>query len=107
MRLSHLSLPVADQERSRRFYASLGFTSDGVPDGEGCLHLTDEGDFDLTLSPSGSLHFGIRLDSADAVRAMRAAIDDGTSALFESAEKVAFQYRDPDGHRVELYWQAS
>jgi catechol 2,3-dioxygenase-like lactoylglutathione lyase family enzyme len=107
MRLSHLSLPVADQERSRRFYASHGFMSDGVRDGEGCLHLTDEGDFDLALSPSGSLHFGIRLESADAVRAMRAAIDGEASPLFESADKVAFQYRDPDGHRVELYWQAT
>jgi hypothetical protein len=66
VRLAHLSLGVADQQRSRRFYETFfGFVCDGDPDREGCLHLTDADDFDLTLvarpnvSPSASLHFGI------------------------------------------------
>jgi catechol 2,3-dioxygenase-like lactoylglutathione lyase family enzyme len=51
VRLAHLSLAVADQQRSRRFYQTFfGFDCDGNPDAEGCLHLTDVDDFDLTLA---------------------------------------------------------
>jgi hypothetical protein len=67
VRLAHLSLGVADQQGSRRFYETfIGFDCDGEPDGEGCLHLTDAHGFDMTLavktdaSPSRSLHFGSR-----------------------------------------------
>jgi hypothetical protein len=41
---------VADQQPSRRLYGTFfGFDCDGEPDNEGCLHLTDADDFDLTL----------------------------------------------------------
>jgi hypothetical protein len=62
---------VADQQRSRRFYERFfGFDSDGEPDGEGCLHLTDGHDFDLTLAA-------------------------GPNAS------------DPDGYRLEVFWDRS
>jgi hypothetical protein len=66
---------VADQQRSRRFYETFfDFDCDGEPDSEGCLHLTDAHDFDLTLvarpnvSPSPALHFGIKVADPGSVR---------------------------------------
>jgi catechol 2,3-dioxygenase-like lactoylglutathione lyase family enzyme len=105
MRLTHLSLGVADHERSRRFYESLGFTCDGRRDAEGCLHLTDDERFDLTLSASRSMHFGIQAADPRAVREMRTSISPD-SELYDSPDKVAFQCTDPDGYRVEVFWQA-
>jgi catechol 2,3-dioxygenase-like lactoylglutathione lyase family enzyme len=112
--LSHLSLAVTDQERSRRFYETFfGFECDGEPDGEGCLHLTDSGNFDLTLvvepdvSPSPSLHFGIRVADPDSVRRLLVRLSSEnieTGELFESDSRVAFHCQDPDGYRVEVFW---
>lgn len=50
MRLAHLSLAVAGQQRSRRFYEAYLACYD-QPDREGCLHLTDPVGFDLALVP--------------------------------------------------------
>jgi catechol 2,3-dioxygenase-like lactoylglutathione lyase family enzyme len=91
VRLCHLSLAVTDPERSRRFYERyLGFACDGEPDAEGCLHLSDAEDFDLTPAPATT------------------ALEDGVPAgdLYEDEGKVAFQCSDPDGYRVEVFWSA-
>ena len=111
--LSHLSPAVADQERSRHFYETFfGFDCDGEPDSEGCVHLRDADDFDVTLvvqpdvSPSPSLHFGIRVADAGAVRRLLARLSAAnveTGELFESESRVAFQCWDPDGYRVEVF----
>jgi catechol 2,3-dioxygenase-like lactoylglutathione lyase family enzyme len=113
VRLAHLSLAVADQERSRRFYETFfEFDCTGEPDPEGCLHLTDGDDFDLTLvgrpevSPPASLHFGIRVadpESVRRVRSMLAAADVETGDLFEGERRVAFHCSDPDGYRLEVF----
>ncbi len=114
MRLCHLSLAVTEQARSRRFYERyFGFACDGEPDGEGCLHLTDADDFDMTLapgpvvSPPSSLHFGIRVADAESVRRLlERLIEDGVQAgdLYDGGSRVAFQCADPDGYRVEVFW---
>jgi catechol 2,3-dioxygenase-like lactoylglutathione lyase family enzyme len=113
MRLAHLSLAVADRERSRRFYETFfGFDCSGEPDNEGCLHL-DAGDFDLTLvarpgvSAPRSLHFGVRVGDAESVRRLltrlvRESVETGD--LFESDRRVAFHCSDPDGYQVEVFW---
>jgi catechol 2,3-dioxygenase-like lactoylglutathione lyase family enzyme len=97
VRLAHLSLAVADQQRSRRFYeVFFGFECSGELDSDGCLHV-DAGDFDLTLvaqadvSPPRSLHFGVR-------------VGDPAGELFDSDRRVAFHCTDPDGYQVEVFW---
>src|SRR6266536_244171 len=115
MRLAHLSLAVADQQRSRRFYETFfGFSCDGKADAEGCVHLTDMDDFDLTLvgrstvSPPSSLHFGIGLADAESVRRLLVRLmreDVQTGELFASEDRVAFHCADPDGYRVEVFWK--
>jgi lactoylglutathione lyase len=117
VRLAHLSLAVADQQRSRRFYETFfGLECDGEPDGEGCLHLTDGDGFDLTLvprpdaSPSSSFHFGIDGRDADAVRRLRGRLsteDVRTGDLFVSDSRVAFHCWDPDGYHVEVFWASA
>jgi hypothetical protein len=109
-----VSLTVADQERSPRFYETFfGFDCSGDPDGEGCLHLTDAGGFDVTLAvradvaPPPSLHFGIRLAEPDAVRRLRerlASANVRTGDVYESESRVAFHCWDADGYQVEVYW---
>jgi catechol 2,3-dioxygenase-like lactoylglutathione lyase family enzyme len=114
MRLAHLSLAVTDQNRSRRFYETFfGFECGGEPDSEGCLHLTDADGFDLTLvartyvSPSPSLHFGIRVGDAHAVRRLLARMADeavDTGELFQSGSRVALHCWDPDRYLLEVFW---
>ena len=78
--MEHLALAVADQERSRRFYASY-FGFDARPSrwyDEGVLMLYNADGFALALGPTGEpialpsfFHFGIGLPSRDAVLAFR------------------------------------
>jgi catechol 2,3-dioxygenase-like lactoylglutathione lyase family enzyme len=117
MRLNHLGLPVRDESRSRRFYETyFGFDpataqryDDGtviVRDGAGfdlALHVTDE-----VAPPPPFLHFGFRLPRPDGVRELLARLRaDGVPVLeeYDEPEYVAFKCADPDGHRVEAYWE--
>jgi hypothetical protein len=92
----------------------FGLGSDGKPDAEGCLHLTDADGLDLTLvarpvvSPSSSIHFGIKVADADSVRRSLARLADEdvrVGELFESESRVAFHCVDPDGYQAEVFWQ--
>ena len=117
MRLLHLGLLVRDQGRSLRFYqAYFGF--DGArarryPDGT--IIVRDQEGFDLALHPGDPtgrlpafLHFGFRLPGAEAVRQLLARMEaDGVQILerWDQAGYVAFKCLDPDGWRVEVYWE--
>jgi catechol 2,3-dioxygenase-like lactoylglutathione lyase family enzyme len=119
MRLRHLGLPVSDYERSLRFYATyFGFdpaTARSYPDGT--LIVRDADLFDLALhpapaatAPSGFLHFGFAMADAGAVEALRARLEaDGVAVIERAAEPelVSFKCLDPDGWRVEVYWEPS
>jgi catechol 2,3-dioxygenase-like lactoylglutathione lyase family enzyme len=117
MRLNHLGLPVRDAGRSERFYATyFGFDpatarryDDGtviVRDAEGfdlALHAVDE-----VGRPPEFLHFGFRAPGPDEVRALLARLAaDGFEIIERDDEPayVAFKVLDPDGHRVEAYWE--
>jgi catechol 2,3-dioxygenase-like lactoylglutathione lyase family enzyme len=115
--MKHLALPVSDQERSRRFYASY-FGFDAEPprryDG-GVLMLYDADGFSLALGPTdepirlpGFLHFGVHLPSPDAVRAFRdRLVADGVTIVeeWEEPEYVSVKCLDPDGYVVEAAWE--
>ncbi len=115
--MDHLAIAVRDQERSRRFYETyLGF--DARPSrwyDDGVLMLYDASGFSLALGPAADeialpsfLHFGIRLETPDAVRAFAArARQDGLEIVEEWEEPayVSVKVRDPDGYVVEVSWE--
>ncbi|OLB82741.1 MAG: hypothetical protein AUI14_00130 [Actinobacteria bacterium 13_2_20CM_2_71_6] len=116
--LRHLGLPVADRDRSLRFYQTyFGFPAERArhyPDGTVIVRNGDG--FDLALHPGvppdpmpGFLHFGFALADPDAVRALLARLQADGVPVVESDDEpgyVAFKCLDPDGWRVEVYWEA-
>jgi catechol 2,3-dioxygenase-like lactoylglutathione lyase family enzyme len=117
VRLNHLGLPVRDPQRSVRFYqAYFGFdpaTAQQYPDGT--VIVRDADGFDLALhaveavgEPPAFLHFGFRLARPDDVRALLGRLEaDGVEVIErdDEPEYTAFKCLDPDGHRVEAYWE--
>lgn len=118
MRLNHLGLPVRDQQRSLEFYqAYFGFdpaTMQRYPDGT--VIVRDADGFDLALHPGeppdpfpAFLHFGFSLSGPDRVRDLRAVLDAAGVPVVEwhdEPDHVSFKCLDPDGWRVEAYWDA-
>jgi hypothetical protein len=54
------------------------------------------------------LHFGFRMESADEVRALRGRIEADHVPIIEVTDEpamVGFKCEDPDGHRIEVYWE--
>lgn len=117
MRLSHLGLPVWDSDRSQLFYATyFGFdpaTAQTYHDGTVIIRNADG--FDLALHatqdvgiPQPFLHFGFRVATGEDVRAALARVRAGGIKVIEhddEADTVSFKCVDPDGHRVEVYWE--
>ncbi len=115
MDLNHLHLHVREVDRSREFYETVfGFTYT-LNHGD-IAFLDNEHAFDLALAPDESpaplpewFHFGFRLKSADAVRGLREdMITQGipiARELIAEDDYVSFTCTDPDGHRIEVYWE--
>ena len=116
MRLLHLGLPVSDVPRSLAFYADhFGFDAANArryPDGTVIVGNADG--FDLALHPSdedarsGFFHFGFQLAGPDEVREALARLRAADVPVVESDDEpgyVAFKCLDPDGWRIEVYWE--
>jgi len=117
MHLSHLGLPVRDERRSRSFYETyFGFdpaTAQRYEDGTVIVRNADG--FDLALHVGEEtgplpafLHFGFRLSDAESVRALLTRLRaDGVEVIedYDEPGYVAFKCTDPDGYRVETYWE--
>jgi len=117
--LRHLGLPVRDYERSLRFYAMYfefdPATAQSYPDGTVIVRNAHR--FDLALhpateagAPSSFLHFGFSMADAEAVRSLRTRLEgDGVPVVEHDDEPdlVSFKCLDPDGWRVEVYWEPS
>jgi catechol 2,3-dioxygenase-like lactoylglutathione lyase family enzyme len=119
MLLRHLGLPVADELRSLDFYHRyFGFDPDSArhyPDGT--VIVSDADGFDLALHPTpepprdggpGFLHFGFRLPDPDRVRALLSRLEaEGVPVIerYDDPGLVSFKCLDPDGWRVEVYWE--
>jgi catechol 2,3-dioxygenase-like lactoylglutathione lyase family enzyme len=115
--LLHLGLLVRDQRRSMRFYATyFGFEAAGArryPDGT--VIVGNAQGFDLALHPGDPpeqlpvfVHFGFQLPDADAVRDLLARMEaDGVpiQERWDEPGYVAFKCLNPDGWRVEAYWE--
>src|SRR5262245_25271231 len=118
MKLRHLGLPVRDYERSLRFYVTyFGFdaaTAQLYPDGTTIVRNDEH--FDLALHPTTSeeqaastfLHFGFAMPDATAVHVLRERMEDDSVTIVERDDEpdlVSFKCTDPDGWRVEVYWE--
>ena len=115
--LIHLGLPVRDAQRSRMFYEQyFGFGPDSAQRcDDGTVIIRNRDGFDLALHPGGRvgplpefLHFGFRFEDPDQVRALLACLRADDVPIIEEHEEstyVAFKCLDPDGHRVEGYWE--
>jgi catechol 2,3-dioxygenase-like lactoylglutathione lyase family enzyme len=111
--LNHLNLSVSDRGESRRFYCGiLGMTLQW--EDVGFLFLRS-GEVDLSLMEREpvqveGIHFGFRLDDpeevdawADHLRQHGVEIGDGP---FDRDGGRTFYARDPDGYRIEFYYEA-
>jgi catechol 2,3-dioxygenase-like lactoylglutathione lyase family enzyme len=113
MPLNHVSLTVADRERSAEFYAEHFGLTCRLHDDEHLLILGSDDGSVLALSGGnvpGALprtnHFGFQLGDGEAVRAARerfraAGVEE--SEWQDDGRFVRVQVFDPDGYRVELY----
>ena len=116
MHFAHVGISVADQVRSRRFYERyFGFDPDrarSYPDGT--LILREADGFALALHPGNRapddefLHFGYSCTGADQVRVLRERLLAAGETLVEEEDTesfVTFKVIDPDGYRVEVFWE--
>ena len=115
MRLNHLGLLVRDQQASLAFYEMyFGFdvaTAQTYPDGTVIVRNTDGFDLALHVGEAPMLpfiHFGFALPSADHVHGLRQRLEAGGVQIVERDDEpdlVSFKCLDPDGWRIEVYWE--
>lgn len=114
MPLNHVSLTVADRERSAAFYAEHFGMTRRLHDDEHLMIIADvdgrsvlalrEGTPPADLPPEN--HFGFQLRSVDEVRLARERFRQAGVTEEEWQDDdivVRVQVSDPDGYRVELY----
>jgi catechol 2,3-dioxygenase-like lactoylglutathione lyase family enzyme len=119
MHFNHLGLPVRDEGRSQQFYSTyFGFdpaTAQEYADGTVIIRNADG--FDLALHPvthieppPAFLHAGFKAARPAEVRTLMERMDaDGITIVERNDEATytAFKCLDPDGHRIEVYWEPS
>jgi catechol 2,3-dioxygenase-like lactoylglutathione lyase family enzyme len=112
---NHLHLHARDLERSRAFYERWFGLRERVRHGE-ILFLSSEEGFDLALAPDARpaplpawFHFGFRRPDAAEVAALHARMIGAgvpiSRALATFDDYCSFTCDDPDGHRIEVYWE--
>lgn len=113
--LNHLHLHVRNLPDAQAFYERWFGFREHVRHGD-LLFLRNEEGFDLALMPDPQepglprwFHFGFRLASPDGVRALHARMNEAgiplAKPLYEDEELVSFTCLDPEGYRVEVYWE--
>jgi catechol 2,3-dioxygenase-like lactoylglutathione lyase family enzyme len=122
-KIGHVALYVQDLERSARFYTeTLGFSvsdvyGDNMMPG-GAVFLRCNADHhgialfraqDEPGASSGQHHMAFEVSSLDeVVRARDLLRARGVPIDFEGRRRagvqIAVEFRDPDGHRLEIYW---
>ena len=113
MALNHVSLTVADRDRSAAFYAEHFGLTERLHADDRLFILGDEAGSVLALSTGEAPadlprtnHFGFRLPSGAEVRAARArfrAAGVEETEWQDDGRFVRVQVADPDGYRVEFY----
>jgi catechol 2,3-dioxygenase-like lactoylglutathione lyase family enzyme len=117
MRFNHLGLPVCDELRSRQFYSAyFGFdpaTAQRYPDGTVIIRNADG--FDLALHPvehieppPAFLQCGFKAARPADVRTLMDCMEADGILIVERDDEAAYtalKCLDPDGHRIEVYWE--
>ncbi len=114
MDITHLHLNTRDRAQSEAFYRTW-FGLAIKKQGETITFMKGERDFLLALMddrepdpPPPWFHFGMRMDSPDAVRAKHAELSAGgvpiTRAMKNEPAITSFRCADPDGYSIEIYW---
>ena len=117
MRFAHVGITVGDQGRSRRFYEKyFGFDPSQArqyPDGTLILRYADGFAFALHAGVGASadefLHIGYCCTEPKQVRVLRNALLAAGETLVEDEDSddfVSIKVLDPDGYRVEIFWEA-
>jgi catechol 2,3-dioxygenase-like lactoylglutathione lyase family enzyme len=115
MDLNHLHLHVRDLAKARAFYERYFAFREHVLHGN-ILFLRNADGFDLALAPAEGtgefphwFHFGFRLSSPEAVRAMHGRMSADrvpiAKPLHDDPEFVSYRCLDPEGHAIEVYWE--
>jgi catechol 2,3-dioxygenase-like lactoylglutathione lyase family enzyme len=114
--LSHISLSVADPERSLRFYESVFGVREYFRD-DTCIQVQGPGPHDVLAfdrrpgagTKGGIDHFGFRLtDPADIDLAVAEVEKAGGKILKRGEFSPGFPYAyvaDPDGHTIEIWYE--
>jgi catechol 2,3-dioxygenase-like lactoylglutathione lyase family enzyme len=114
--LNHLNLAVTDPDRAVAFYAAwFGFAEALRLDD--FIKVRDAAGFELSLTRAeepasypATFHFGFRFPQAADVRALHARMAGADVAiknpLREAEDRVFFLCLDPDGHKIEVYWES-
>jgi catechol 2,3-dioxygenase-like lactoylglutathione lyase family enzyme len=117
MHLNHLGLPVHSLGRSQQFYSAyFGFDPASAQEyADGTVIIRNADGFDLALHRVGQvesspafLHAGFKAAASIDVRALMERMEaDGVTIVERNDEAayVAFKCLDPDGHRIEVYWE--
>jgi len=116
MDVCHLHLHVCDRARSEAFYRRWFGLATKRSDEE-ITFMTGDRNFLLALmqdpapSPAPAwFHFGVRVESANGVRDMLAAMQKAAvpivKPLYEDDTFASFRCADPDAHAIEVYWEA-
>jgi catechol 2,3-dioxygenase len=113
--LGHVELLTPDLDASRQFFVET-FGLDEVATVGDSIYLRAWGDFDRTTlkltqaSTAGVGHVGWRTVSPQALRrrvaALEAAGNEGTWIEGDIGHGAAYRFRDPDGHLMEIYYEA-
>ena len=109
----HVHLHVRDLEESAAFYRRWFGLVDGLDLGD--IRFVTGRNLELALAADpaaaplpGWFHWGFKLDSASEVAELHdrlaAAGVEIVKALERSDDIALFRLADPDGHRVEVYW---
>ena len=115
MDINHLHLAVNDLDASKSFYRTYFGFEDSVVHGKIQFMVNWEG-FHLALDPAFKsevlpkwFHFGVRLRSESDVEALHNKLLSEPKYISRQLEKypghVFFHCIDPDGYKIEVYWE--
>lgn len=116
MELKHLHIHVRKRVLAEQFYRQwFGLTV--ARRGESLTFMNDDANFDLALMDDPSpqalpswFHFGFRLATGDAVTSLHERMNIAgvpiVKALYQDESLVSYRCADPDGHGIEVYWEA-
>jgi predicted lactoylglutathione lyase len=115
MDINHLHLHVKDVEKSKKFYCEFFEFKQGPKHGK-IDFLNNQDGFNLALAPDTNIpefptwfHFGMKMKSSSDVKDLFDRM--ATSGVefyqeFSEEDQMAwFKVRDPDGYKIEVYWE--